>query len=266
VARINAYGESPVYSGATRVRVISLDSAKSRRTRFAAHASEARLPWEFFDAQRTCGEELVYDEEGCIARKGRSLSSAELGCYTSHYRVWADFIKSGDSQLVVLEDDVTVDWEYLEKLSKVDLHADGIDYLRMYSLAMPPSRKLGEYQGRYLYELLGMSLGAQAYVLTRDGARRLLEHCRLIRSPIDDMMDRSWWGAPPSLALFPYPVMDVHSDSSIGTARDTGPKWTMARRLRRYAFRVVNAVRLRLYRLKASTGRTNHAKADRRWL
>src|SRR3546814_9306866 len=65
--------------------------------------------------------------------KGRAMSKGEIGCYASHFSIWRDMIERGVRQAIVLEDDTVVDWAYLEPLARTDLHADGIDYLRLYA-------------------------------------------------------------------------------------------------------------------------------------
>src|SRR3546814_6758021 len=43
---------------------------------------------------------------------------------------------------------------------------------------------------RAIVELVGLAYGTQGYAITLEGARRLVEHCRTVRRPIDDEMDR----------------------------------------------------------------------------
>src|ERR687895_1267863 len=97
----------------TKTLVISLPDAVDRRAAFTARARGAELDWSFFDACRELGPGLTYDPADAIVAKGRPLYPPELGCYASHFAAWTDFLESGASQLIVLEDDTIVDWTFL---------------------------------------------------------------------------------------------------------------------------------------------------------
>ena len=60
---------------------------------------------------------------------------------------------------------------------------------------------------RHLIEYVDRVFGGQAYALTRAGAERLIRHCRTVRRPIDDELDRSWAHGLPNLCIFPFPVI-----------------------------------------------------------
>lgn len=202
--------------------MISLPDAVERRAAFSARAGETTLPWGFFDARRELGPGLAYDPDDAIVAKARPLYPAELGCYASHYAAWAWFLDSGADQLIVLEDDTIVDWVFLGKAARFDLQASGVGFLRLF--AKRPSRfRLAEVDFiehlRYLIEYLDHAWGTQAYVVTRTGAERLARHCRVVRRPIDLELDRSWAHGVPNLCLFPFPVIEQATPSSIGPAR-----------------------------------------------
>src|SRR3546814_17773491 len=72
---------------------------------------------------------------------------------------------------------------------------------------------------RAIVELVGLAYGTQGYAITLEGARRLAEHCRTVRRPIDDEMDRSWAHGLPNLALYPAPILEAAVVSDIGNSR-----------------------------------------------
>ena len=76
---------------------------------------------------------MTIDEPAIRSNKGRPMSKGEIGCYASHFSIWQDMVTRGVRQAIVLEDDTVVDWAYLEPLARTDLHAEGIDYLRLYA-------------------------------------------------------------------------------------------------------------------------------------
>lgn len=236
--------------------VISLPDATQRRAAFSARAQDAPVPWSYFDARRELGPDLTYDADEAVVAKARPLRSGELGCYASHYAVWLEFLASDRDQLIVLEDDTIVDWAFLATLQEVDLEASGIRYLRLFAKRPCAFRRVsGRAVGfrRYLIEYLDYAYGTQAYVLTRRGAERFIRHCRVVRRPIDDELDRSWDHGIPCLSIFPFPVIEQADSSSIGHSRFEPFEIPARLRARRYRSKLTDrALRLRqrLRRLK----------------
>jgi glycosyl transferase family 25 len=209
----------------TKLVVISLPDATERRAAFSARASGVTLYWGFLDGRRSLSLDLTYDPDEAIVFKGRPLSPGELGCYTSHYAAWTTFLETDATQLVVFEDDTIVDWTFLEKLARIDLQAGGIAFLRLYAMDPGPCRRLQrnavDFQ-RHLIEYSDRVFGGQAYALTRAGAERLIRHCRVVRRPIDDELDRAWAHGLPNLCIFPFPVIAQSGASTIGLDRYGG--------------------------------------------
>lgn len=206
----------------TKVVVISMTDAAERRARFADRACNAGLAWQFVPAMTSLHPALRYAEEAAIVAKGRPLRAGELGCYSSHYAAWESLQTEDFDQCVVLEDDVIVDWTFLRKVVEVDLAAMGIDYLRLYYKWPTRHAVLKENfleRARSIVELSGTAYGTQGYVITKAGARILLDHCRVVRRPIDDEMDRSWAHGVPNLAIFPFPILEEASPTIIGNGR-----------------------------------------------
>jgi glycosyl transferase, family 25 len=251
----------------SRCVVISLAEDHERRTAFSDHAQKAQMAWQFFDAHKELQNGLAYDETKAIVRRGRKLISAELGCYSSHYATWCDFLQSDADQLIVLEDDVLVDWEFLARVAQHNFAQNNIHYVRLASKALPPVILKGKLLDRYLVHFLGYALGCQAYLLTRDGARHLKNHCRTAYAPIDDMLDQAWRGALPTYGIYHHPVIERAAKSTIGPTRDVAPTMTPALRFRRFMFRVDEKLRSRGYRLLARLGLVAKVRGiDARWI
>jgi glycosyl transferase, family 25 len=206
----------------TKVIVISMPEAAGRRSRFQERASNAQVPWSFFPARSALHPDLRYDEQDAIIAKGRPLRRGELGCYSSHYAAWEDLQGDEADQYVVLEDDVIVDWVFIERLVEIDFAEMGIHYLRLYYKTPTRHAILKENfieRARSIVELSGPAFGTQGYLITKAGARTFLDHCREVRRPVDDEMDRSWAHGLPNLAVFPFPIIEEAAPSSIGNRR-----------------------------------------------
>jgi glycosyl transferase family 25 len=232
-------------AGDTKVIVISLPDAADRRATFTDRARGTTVEWAWFEAHRELAPGLSHDPEEAIVAKGRPMYSGELGCYSSHYAAWKMFLESGAPQMLVLEDDTIVDWGFLEKLVAVDLQAAGISYLRLYAKRPCAFREVlrnAVEQQRTLIQYLDRPLGTQGYVLTRDGARRFVHHCRRVRRPLDDELDRSWEHGVPCLGIFPFPVIEQSTASSIGPDRFERFKIPGRLRVRRQAMKMRDRV------------------------
>jgi glycosyl transferase family 25 len=227
----------------TSIVVISLPDAFDRRALFTARAAGTSLSWRWFDGRRELGPELEHDPDEAIVSKGRPIYPGELGCYASHYAAWVAFLETDADQLLVLEDDTIVDWGFLAKLVTVDLAAAGVTYLRLYAKRPCAFRTVLQNaieRQRSVIEFLDRPLGTQGYVLTRAGARRLVTHCRRVRRPIDDELDRAWDHGIPTLCVFPFPVIEESTASSIDSARWEPYVMPARLRLRRYRRRLAD--------------------------
>lgn len=206
----------------TRIIVISMADAAERRARFQERAQNASVAWSFYPARSALHPSLSYDEQDAIVAKGRPLRPGELGCYSSHYAAWQDLQADNAGQYIVLEDDVIVDWAFVGKIVDIDFAEMGVDYLRLYykSPARPfVLRHPFIERSRSLVELSGAAFGTQGYMITKAGARILLDHCRVVRRPVDDEMDRSWAHGLRKLAIFPFPIIEESAPSTIGGDR-----------------------------------------------
>lgn len=235
----------------TKIVVISMTDATERRARFAERACDAGLAWQFVPAMTSLHPALSYSEEAAIVAKGRPLRDGELGCYSSHYAAWESLQAEEVDQYVVLEDDVIVDWSFVRRMVEVDLAAMGIHYLRLYYKWPARHAVLKENfieRARSIVELSGTAYGTQGYLITRAGARILLDHCRIVKRPIDDEMDRSWAHGLPNLAIFPFPIIEESSQTIIGNGRFETFEVPEHLRLRRSLTRHVERWRLRVAR------------------
>lgn len=238
-----------------KVYVISVATSVERRARFAARAADTTMEWAFFDAHTGPSPNLVYDEAGALAHLGRPLRAGELGCYSSHYAVWGELLKSGDRQCVVLEDDVIADWRGIEAISKIDLLAAGFAYLRLYYKRAGTHRVVCENFARStlcVIELFDAALGTQGYFITRRAAEIFCNRLNPIVHAVDYEMDRYFDHGVRNYSVFPFLVVEETGPSDIGEARYEAHVKTIEsrRHLARDAAARRNAkVRLRLEKL-----------------
>jgi glycosyl transferase family 25 len=205
-----------------KVVVLSLDTAAERRREFSAHVPSDSLPWSFFDAHRALDTRLHYDPRGARLVKGRELQPGEIGCYSSHYAIWAQLLDDDCDAYVVLEDDVVVDWRFLAALETEPLAEQSIHYLRLYY--KQPSRfilRRNSFVRRStrLIELLDTAYGTQGYLIDKVAAEQFLKSFRRVVNTIDDQLDRHWEHGIPNLSVFPFPLFERTVPSEIGESR-----------------------------------------------
>ena len=206
----------------TNVYVINLERSTNRRSQFEAHASacKSNTPWVYHKAHTELSSDLDYNPRDALIAKGRALYPAELGVYSSHHSVWKRFLNDGADQALILEDDVVIDWEFVEELTRINLTNMSLKYLKLFNKNITPYRLVSEdFCRRTLIDCRGFPHGMQAYMVTRDGAAHFVDFCRQVRRPIDDELDRSWAHGIPNVAVFPFPAFERHGPSTIGTTR-----------------------------------------------
>src|SRR5258706_14874795 len=112
------------------IYVISL-AGSARRSPFSRRA-KTELPWQFFDAHDTIAPPLSYSPREAMRVHGRELRDSELGCFSSHYALWCLSARE-ERNIVVLEDDLYVDWNFISALLREVGRRKDIGYLRLYA-------------------------------------------------------------------------------------------------------------------------------------
>lgn len=195
-----------------RIRVISLPSALERRRKMTEHFSSSRDAWSFFDA--CTGEPveyLVYEPRRAIRTTGRELSQSERGVFQSHYTLWRELIAADDGPewQCVLEDDTFLDLSFdLDGFARL-LDGCNVIFCRLYFTYMQPTILLGDVGQRTLIRFPTGPAGAQAYLISRTAARRLVTGMRSMERPIDVEYDRFWVYKVPIHGIFPCPAIDL---------------------------------------------------------
>ena len=233
----------------TRVLVLSLPNAKARRDAFCDQA-KTTLDWRFFDASIELNPALRYDPVTALRQGGRLLSQAELGCYSSHFQIWRALLADDAAdRYLVLEDDVKVDWPFIERLADADRTEVPWPLLRLwFSLPVPTRKVFGPLFGTYqVVELLDHGFSTVAYAIDKAAAARLVAALTEVVVPVDFAMEQGWRHGVRNLAVFPFPVLHPIGSSQIGGERWNDAPKPIAMRIERGVRRVTEALRRRLW-------------------
>jgi len=229
------------HKATTSIRVINLDRSVDRRQAFMQMAGGTKLDWAFFPAHTGITEPLQYDDRVAARRCGRSLSRAEIGCYTSHFKLWEWLANSDYDQAIIFEDDVIVDWAIIEKLAINRFSDYGINLVRLHVL-YPFHFKIVKYRlfspNNQLIRVVGMVVGAVAYLLTKAAARTLVSNYSIVAAPLDWVIARYWEHRIIGYCIFPFPVIERHSPSTIGDERHAASQSAVYDRIARIGWRI----------------------------
>jgi GR25 family glycosyltransferase involved in LPS biosynthesis len=199
------------------VVVISLLRAAERRRLISEKFTSLSQSWSFFDAHTSLANPaLEYDEARIRRTIGRTLSGPELGVWSSHYTVIQRFLnESLNDYLLVFEDDVIFDTAFPVH-AVVDICEErGIHYIRLFGMYYADAVWLSFFYDRSIIRYKSTPAGSQAYLISKEGARRLVTGCRAVEATVDLALDSFWKTGLPIYSVFPFPVIERFSPTSI---------------------------------------------------
>ncbi|OYV32902.1 MAG: hypothetical protein B7Z80_25590 [Rhodospirillales bacterium 20-64-7] len=249
----------------TAIRVISL-AHSPRRNSFHRPPEALGLDWSFMDASTGLIEGAAYDPALSYRHMSRQLAAGEIGCYCSHLRLWRELLAHPAArQLIVMEDDVYADWDFVAAFAEVDWSKAGIDYLKFF-IKRPAKFRMVRWhypiQDRHIVEYTTLALGAGAYLITRRAAERFERASRIISRPVDVVMDRPWATGIPVLTVFPYIAMELSLPSSL-LAREQSDIPRL-QRLDYLARRVIEVAKVKTYPLLTRAPKPAHIEVPPR--
>ena len=253
-------GTAVSVSAAIPIYVISLDRAPERREHMRAQMARFGLAHEIVRAvdgrEPIEGLERIYDRRRRQRTYGSDLTPAEIACCLSHLEACRRIAESEAGIGLVLEDDVVLSDAVAPVLADLaGLAPRGFDVVRLAGLRERRGRMVRQLSdGRHLVRLAAGPCGAQAYVITAAGARKLISYCTPVTQQIDIALDETCFNRLDSYAVLPYPIRHETSiASTIGerAADDArrGPAglYQIARRTLRRNFGILHGL-LRFYR------------------
>lgn len=152
------------------------------------------------------------------------LTSAELGCYLSHYRLIREAYDAGLSHLCLFEDDVVAEPGIGELLrSTVQLEEDA-HLVRLMSLKTRKRKVIRPLSDGYtLVRPLRGALGTQGYVVNRAGMKKILTFGATIYLPIDKLYDAFYLYDLKCFSVEPHAVHELLRPTSVKKASAAPP-------------------------------------------
>jgi len=170
-----------------KIFVINLDRAPQRLERMASLFGELGL--DFTRVPAVDGRELA-DRQ---ARKGMyyELGNGEIGCFLSHIKCWDIAAKADGEYAAIFEDDVHFGAgarELLVDTSWIPADADVVKLETTLVRTLVDRGSAARAGDRAVRRLLDTHPGTGAYIVSRKGARKLLELSADFADPVDQFM------------------------------------------------------------------------------
>lgn len=175
----------------------------------------------------------------------QALTPGEIGCYLSHRHVWQRVVDGPDSCALVLEDDMTLLQALPAVLSSIRHCPAQWDMIKL--VGRPRERALQAWwlpqpARAALIRYARVPTMTGAYLVSREGARKLLATRTRFFRPIDIDLRHWWEGDLRVFGVLPYPVA-VGPDGAISSIGHREPRGSGSRTLRKVWWRLVYNLR-----------------------
>lgn len=214
------------------VFVINLERDVERRSHMQRLLNNLDIDAEFIPAvdgtKLTDADKAMYNETQALKIYGSPMLPTEIGCYLSHYRLLQRIVRDNIPFALILEDDLDISPSLPATVTEL-LHQPDPSWLvvRLESLRSrvvnpQTNRECGKpvmtLTAGVLYKLGVHVLGFGAYLISREGAKRMLDYGQRIFMPIDQTMDRFWDNGIVPYVVRPFPIRQrTDFESRIGS-------------------------------------------------
>jgi len=208
--------------------VISLPHESLRRKTIQNKLHNVPGNFEFFDAIDGKKINLLQHEDyqGLKRRLcyGKDLTRGELGCFFSHRAVLEKIVKNKFPISLVVEDDVDLSEDFtivLDHLINCSYPWEAVRFLGKPKIAkMMQTKVIRLYNDYYLTRLATSPGGAYAYLISYEGAKKLLKSMQKVSCPNDTIMGLPWKSGLDVLTVQPgIATWDKKFVSAIGDQR-----------------------------------------------
>ena len=180
------------------VYVINLDKAiglwdSLKLANFGADISLTRIP-AIYGKSISVNDWQNFDKDAFEATNGRPALAGEYGCYQSHLLALRTFLESGEPYALILEDDIAPNGKIAEHVAEIIHAMPGLEIVKVLN-----------HRTRFFMKLIGTSSGvelgrtifgpqgsAAAYIISRDGASKLVDELAVMKRPWDVALERFW--------------------------------------------------------------------------
>jgi glycosyl transferase, family 25 len=201
-------GDPPARKGSVLTLVINLDRDADRLKRIETLLGERGV--SFTRVPAIDGRSLSSEEIASVSAYPTPISirlePGEVACYLSHIKAWRMLLDSEEDCAAIFEDDIDLSRDAAEVLSAIeDWMPDDADIVKLETSLKPIEMARAPetiIRGREIRRLAGCHIGTAGYVITREGAARMLAESRQLRMAVDTTLFDPRGGIAENLKLF----------------------------------------------------------------
>ncbi len=211
-----------------------------------------------------------------ILRHQQMLTSSQVGCYLSHYRVIQKGYDEGYDRICIMEDDVILENEFGDCLNRLVDLPEEYEMTRLMALKIRKRKIIKPlFDDSDSHDLVRPErgwCGAQGYMLSRSGMKKILDNGYNLFEPIDKLYDHFWEFGLKLYGVEPHLLYEQREESNIQKTPPSKPYMGIVlkigfhlykgfRSLKRHAY--LNRFRNEFYptsKPKGRTGRTERMK------
>lgn len=160
------------------------------------------------------GERL--SQTRALIHRRAKLTSSEVGCYLSHYRLIRQAYEAGLDHVALFEDDVEAEEGLAEAMRGILTLGQDAHLVRLMSLKIRKRKVVQPLNGAFsLVRPVRGSLGTQGYILNREGMRRILKAGSTLYMPIDSFYDSFFVYNFNCFTIEPHAIYELGGPSNI---------------------------------------------------
>jgi glycosyl transferase family 25 len=210
------------------VWVVNLARSPERRRFMQQQFASLDLSYRIInasDGQNLSREELQkYSKRQALKVKGRELMKGEIGCALTHAKIYQQMLVENLEEVLILEDDIVITRDLLHVLmerKKFPPEWEAVNFANTWAQAIPLGGPVcKDYR---VCRFKGIANRTSAYLINRQGAKKLIEHLYPIRLPADDFVGITQitglqlYGITPSVVALAHFKSDIWSDEGEAT-------------------------------------------------
>lgn len=226
------------------IYVINLDRSPERLREISHQLEQLGLSFERIPAVNgklaSEAQKALLDEKGYQSRHGKSSLPGELGCYLSHVKAIDNFLASGQSFAIILEDDAILEAGFVHGIEELLKHGNRWDMVKLSGVhSGTPVSILKLNQNHVLAVMFSKCTGSSAYIINRCAALAYRQRLLPMTLPYDHEFDKGWKYGIKVRSVSPFFV--AHNEAAPTTILPAGKsnrRLTGSKRWPAYQYRI----------------------------
>lgn len=232
--------------------VISLKRSTARRSRVERELADTGLDFAFLEATDSAQADFQHAERSNAAltkkRKGYVLTAGELACFSSHLRAWERCVEANE-RFLILEDNVELSHTVpADAIRQLIAAIPSIEYVKLAALSRRRSRRCSILSDTHtLVRYTRGTCGTSAYLISPEGARKLIAGADEFLESVDDYMEKPWRHQVIAHSVHPSIFQRAGIESTIGSDRKQKGRRTLISKLYIELYRIHESIMNGIY-------------------